>query len=58
MISFLVCAKRQRLSTGLGGEGAVLEPAECVTPLISFLKEVKKEHSGKFFNRKGEQLPW
>ncbi|KAI5118547.1 hypothetical protein M0805_008487 [Coniferiporia weirii] len=46
------------VKTALGGEGAVLEPRECVEPFIKFLEGVTKEHSGKFFNHKGELLPW
>lgn len=42
----------------MGGEGAVLEPAESVTPFIGFLTRVTAEESGRFFNYKGQELPW
>ncbi|THH12061.1 hypothetical protein EW145_g217 [Phellinidium pouzarii] len=46
------------VKTKLGGEGAVLEPHESITPMIEFFKQLTKEHSGKFFNYKGVPLPW
>ncbi|KAH8113823.1 NAD(P)-binding protein [Phellopilus nigrolimitatus] len=46
------------VKTKLGGEGAVLEPRESVFPFITFLKGLTREHSGKFFNYKGQPLPW
>lgn len=42
----------------MGGEGAFLEPEESVTPFIAFLKGATKEHSGGFFDYKGQRKPW
>lgn len=47
-----------RSCTEMGGEGAFLTPEESVTPFIAFLKGVTKEHSGGFFDYKGQRKPW
>ena len=42
----------------MGGAGAMLELEESVTPILKFLETVTREHSGKFFNREGQPIPW
>lgn len=42
----------------MGGPGAFLEPTESVTPFIKFLESVTLEHTGKFFDYKGNSRPW
>jgi len=46
------------VKTDMGGVGAILEPEESVADILSFLKSATKDHSGGFFNRKGEVAPW
>jgi hypothetical protein len=41
----------------MGGAGAMLEPHESVTPLLNFLKRASKEHSGGFWDYKGDAVP-
>ncbi|KAJ3478017.1 hypothetical protein NLI96_g10049 [Meripilus lineatus] len=46
------------VKTVMGGEGAFLEPHESVESLIQLLTSVTSEHSGKFFGRDGNVIPW
>lgn len=42
----------------MGGEGAMLEPEQSVTPMLKFLQSVTREQSGQFFTREGHPIPW
>ncbi len=46
------------VQTDMGGAGATLSPAESVTGLRRFLGTVTPEHSGRFFDYQGRELPW
>jgi hypothetical protein len=42
----------------MGGEGAFLELHESATPLLELFQSATQQHSGKFFNYRGEIVPW
>jgi hypothetical protein len=43
-------------ATDMGGEGAMLDPHESVTPLLAFFARATSEHSAGFWNNKGEAV--
>ncbi len=44
--------------TEMGGAEATLTPAESVAGLRRVLNELTPEHSGRFFDYQGRELPW
>jgi NAD(P)-dependent dehydrogenase (short-subunit alcohol dehydrogenase family) len=44
--------------TGMGGDGAPLEIEDSVGAMIETIESLDMEHSGGFFDRNGERLPW
>lgn len=44
--------------TDMGGEGAVLDPADSVASMIGVLKGLKKEDAGSYLTYQGEPIPW
>jgi NAD(P)-dependent dehydrogenase (short-subunit alcohol dehydrogenase family) len=46
------------VSTDMGGAGATLTPAESVAALRHLMENFSIEHSGKFFDFEGSELPW
>ncbi|KZT24846.1 sniffer [Neolentinus lepideus HHB14362 ss-1] len=46
------------VKTDMGGPGAQIETSECINNLLSWIPNAGPERSGKFFNNKGERIPW
>lgn len=46
------------VKTRMGGDGAVLEPAESISGMLSVLHGAKKEDNGKFYSYDGSEVPW
>ncbi|PCH39153.1 NAD(P)-binding protein [Wolfiporia cocos MD-104 SS10] len=46
------------VKTAMGGPGAVLEPAESVSGILSVVTRLTTADSGKFFRYNGTQHPW
>ena len=44
--------------TRMGGASAPVSVEECVTGQQRLLEELKPDHSGRFFNYDGSELPW
>jgi len=44
--------------TDMGGERAPLEPAESIRGLRAVIEGLTAEHTGRFFQHDGEELPW
>ncbi len=44
--------------TDMGGPNAPLSSQESIESLISTLKELTFDKSGRFFNQNGEEIPW
>ncbi len=44
--------------TGLGGEGAPLEPREAAEAIRKLIAELGPEQSGLFLDRNGREIPW
>lgn len=42
----------------MGGEGAVLEPAESVNGILSVLTGLTPADTGKFYRYDGHVIPW
>lgn len=42
----------------MGGPNAPLSPQESIESLISTLKELTFDKSGRFYNQNGEEIPW
>ncbi|EKM57411.1 uncharacterized protein PHACADRAFT_251059 [Phanerochaete carnosa HHB-10118-sp] len=53
-----ICLDPGWVKTELGGEGAVLEPAESVSNVLKVLTNLKSSDSGKFFRYDGNTIPW
>ena len=45
-------------STDLGGAGAEVAPADSVAAQLDTIDQLGREHSGKFIDRFGEDVPW
>ncbi|KAK1751253.1 C-factor [Echria macrotheca] len=46
------------VKTRMGGQGAVLEPAESVSGILGVIHGLKAEDNGKFFHHTGSEIPW
>ncbi|EGO60022.1 hypothetical protein NEUTE1DRAFT_116732 [Neurospora tetrasperma FGSC 2508] len=46
------------VKTDMGGDGAMLSPEESVAGQLKVLQGLKDEDNGKFFNYRGENVPW
>lgn len=46
------------VKTDMGGPNAFITTSECIDLLLSWIPDAGPERSGKFFNNKGEVLPW
>ncbi len=46
------------VSTDMGGPKAPLAPADAVSALLQVLDGVRPEHSGRFLDGQGRELPW
>ncbi|TFK48916.1 sniffer [Heliocybe sulcata] len=46
------------VKTEMGGPGALIETTESINNLLSWIPDAGQERSGKFFNNKGQPLPW
>ncbi|EIW81596.1 NAD(P)-binding protein [Coniophora puteana RWD-64-598 SS2] len=46
------------VKTTMGGEGAMLEVEDAVASVLSVIQNARPEHSGKFLNRLGSEIPW
>ncbi|EIN08173.1 sniffer [Punctularia strigosozonata HHB-11173 SS5] len=46
------------VKTDMGGQNAMLEPQDSVSDLIKLFTSAGSQHSGKFFNHRGEVQPW
>jgi NAD(P)-dependent dehydrogenase (short-subunit alcohol dehydrogenase family) len=46
------------VQTDMGGTQAPLAPETSVSGILALLRRLKPEHSGRFFNYDGSELPW
>ncbi|EAA32632.1 NAD(P)-binding protein [Neurospora crassa] len=46
------------VKTDMGGDGAMLSPEESVAGQLKVVHGLKDEDNGKFFNYRGENVPW
>lgn len=46
------------MRTKMGGEHAPLDPKESAEDLLDFISHLRMEHSGGFFDRRGQMLTW
>lgn len=46
------------VKTDMGGEAALLQPAESIAGLRQVLAGLSQKHSGKFLNYDGLEIPW
>lgn len=44
--------------TEMGGTGAPISPAESVAAMLRVIDGLKKSDNGRFFDRRGKQVPW
>lgn len=44
--------------TDMGGPNAPLSPPESVENMISTMRQLTIDHSGRFLNHDGEEIPW
>ncbi len=44
--------------TAMGGEGAPLEPRMAAESLVGVIDGLGPEHSGRFFDHRGREIPW
>ena len=46
------------VQTEIGGNGAPIAPAEAVAGMRQVIDGLTREHSGRFYDYQGEELPW
>ena len=46
------------VQTRMGGAGATITPEVSVRGLFNLVKNLDRKSSGRFFNHRGEELPW
>ncbi len=46
------------VQTDMTGHKGNITPAESIGSMLETFRKLKKEHSGGFYSRKGEQFPW
>lgn len=46
------------VKTDMGGSDALIETDESIPRVTTLLKQLKQTDAGRFFNYRGEELPW
>eukprot|EP01102_Stenamoeba_stenopodia_P010311 TRINITY_DN3095_c0_g1_i3.p1 TRINITY_DN3095_c0_g1~~TRINITY_DN3095_c0_g1_i3.p1 ORF type:complete len:249 (-),score=73.06 TRINITY_DN3095_c0_g1_i3:94-804(-) len=46
------------VQTDMGGANAMLTPTESTNNIADFIGKLTLEHTGKFFNHSGKEIPW
>lgn len=56
--AIVICMSHGWVKTRMGGEGAILTPAESIGGMWKTVHRVGEADTGKFFCYNGEEVPW